>query len=430
MRFLYNIFFLIFFILSSPYYFLKMLRRGKWRTGFRQRFGYYDHNIKQALTNRHVLWLHAVSVGEMNICVQLCRAITERMPNLKLIVSTTTTTAMAQLQDRLPAQVSKIYYPIDRKKYVAQAFASLHPNAIVLIESEIWPNFIWYARARNKPLFLANARLSDRSYPRYKRFGFIFRNLFASFSGVGAQNEEDAAKLRGLGCRPEAVRIVGNLKFDAVSVETRLDVPALLAKLGIPADAPLLVAGSTHAGEEALLAQQFLRLRAHFPDLFGRELSGVGIKFIYRSEINSDTNSARRLPQCLLVNTTGELMSFYKYATVVFVGKSITARGGQNPIEPAALGKPVVFGPNMQNFPDVVRILLAGDGAVQVKDADELEQTFASLLADPARREQLGRNAENIVRENQGAVDRTVEMIVEKLQGLECYIAPQKRSTQ
>ena len=441
MRFWYNILFSIFFVITSPYYFFKMRRRGNWRAGFRQRFGHHDNKIKQSLTNRHVVWLHAVSVGEMNVCVQICRALEARMPNLKFVVSTTTTTGMGELQTRLPARVSKIYYPIDRRKFVARALAAIHPNAIVLIESEIWPNFIWRARSLGTPIFLANARLSHRSYPRYKRFGFLFKDLFGSFTGVGAQNEEDAARLLDLGCRSDAVHVVGNLKFDAVNSDARLDVPALLAGLGIPPGTPLLVAGSTHAGEEALLGQQFLRLRVRFPDLFlilvprhferardvGRELSGLGIKFVYRSEINSTNHHSRRLPQCLLVDSTGELMSFYKQATVVFVGKSITAQGGQNPIEPAALGKPVVFGPNMQNFPDVIRILLARDGAVQVKDAAGLEETLGNLLGNPVRRDELSCNAKQIVQENQGAIERTVEMIVEKLDGLESYIAPKKR---
>src|ERR1700722_2627217 len=270
MRSLYNILFLIFFVLTSPYYFFKMWRRGNWRAGFSQRFGHYDHKIKQSLTNRHVLWMHAVSVGEINICVQVCRALEQRMPNLKIVISTTTTTGMGELQTRLPAHISKIYYPVDRRKCVARALAGIHPEAIVLVESEIWPNFIWRARSLGTPVFLINARLSDRSSPRYKRFGFLFRDLFGSFSAVGAQNEEDAARLRELGCRENAVRVVGNLKFDAVNLEGRrgLDVPELLAGIGVPSDALLLVAGSTHAGEEAMLADQFLRLQARFSILF------------------------------------------------------------------------------------------------------------------------------------------------------------------
>ena len=417
-----------------------MYRRGNWRKGFRQRFGQYDSGIKQSLTNRQVIWLHAVSVGEMNVCMALIRALEPRVPNVKIVVSTTTTTGMGELQKRLPSHVGKIYYPIDRRKYVNRALSTIHPSAVILVEAEIWPNFIWRARSLGKPLFLVNARLSDRSFPRYKKFGFLFRELFASFTAVEAQSQEYAAKLLEVGCRPEAVHMLGNLKFDCVDLQTRLDVPGLLAQLGVGSDALLLVAGSTHDGEEEILADQFLRLRARFPKLFlilvprhferardlGRRLAKKGLRLFYRSEAAADTRVAAGNLDCLLVDTTGELTSFYKHATVAFVGKSLTAVGGQNPIEPAALGKPTVFGPNMQNFADVVRILRSQNGVIQVGDAAELEQTLGELLANPARREELGQAAQKIVKENQGAVARTAEMIVRHLESTDLYIVPGK----
>src|SRR5438552_1254620 len=220
-----------------------MRRRGHWQDGFGQRFGKYDSKLKQALTNRHVLWTHAVSVGEVNVCTQLIRALEPRMPNLKILVSTTTTTGMAELERKLPTHISRIYYPIDRRTVVARAFATINPEAIVLVEAEIWPNFLWRARALGTPVFLVNARLSDRSYRRYRRFGFLFRPLFASFAAVGAQNHEDAAKLRALGCSPEAIHVVGSLKFDTAVIPERraLDVPAMLRQLGVPAEARLQI---------------------------------------------------------------------------------------------------------------------------------------------------------------------------------------------
>jgi 3-deoxy-D-manno-octulosonic-acid transferase len=442
MRSLYNLLFTIFLTLASPRYLLKMRRRGNWRPGFKQRFGHYDNKVKQSLTNRHVLWMHAVSVGEMNVCMQLIRALEPRLPNLKIVVSTTTTTAMGELQKRLPPTVGKIYYPFDLKDSVARALSAIHPDAIILVESEIWPNFIWRARALGKPLFLVNARLSDRSYPRFKKFGFLFRELFGAFTAVGAQNEADAAKLREIGCAPEAVRVVGNLKFDAAKPTDKapLDVTALLTQLGIAKDTLLWVAGSTHPGEERILAGQFQRLREKFPELVfilvprhnerarevGQELSELGIKFVYRSEIKPETRHQPRSVQCLLVDTIGELRFFYEHGTVVFIGKSLAAEGGQNPIEPAALGKAVVFGPNMQNFTDVTKIFLSQDGAIQVRDAAELEKTVAALLADPERRAQLGRNAQKIVQQNQGAVERTVDMLLENLQDKDFYTVPKK----
>jgi 3-deoxy-D-manno-octulosonic-acid transferase len=444
-RGLYNILFSVLFLISAPYYFFRMWRRGSnqkgfpWKRNFTQRFGKYDSKLKQAITNRHRLWMHAVSVGEVNVSTQLIQAMETRLPNLKIIISTTTTTAMEGLQSKLPSHVSKIYYPIDRRVWVSRALGTIRPEAIVLVEAEIWPNFLWRANQMQIPVFLINARLSEKSYRGYKRFRFLFRPLFASFTGVGAQNEVDAAKLRTLGCRPEAIQIVGNLKFDAAPLEEKrpLDVKGMLQQLGVAADALMIVGGSTHAGEEAILAEQFTQLRRKFPGLFlvlvprhmersrevAKELEGRGIKFAFRKEINPRTQYRPGEIECLVVNTTGELKYFYEPATVVFVGKSLTAKGGQNPIEPAALGKPTVFGPNMQNFADVVRCFLAKDGAVQVRDASQLESVFVQLLSDAARREQLSRNALGVVRENQGAVYRTLDMIAKHLETREVYVS-------
>jgi 3-deoxy-D-manno-octulosonic-acid transferase len=443
MRILYNILFTIFFVLSSPYYFLRMRRRGNWQSGFRQRFGRYDSKFKQAITNRQILWMHAVSVGEVNVCTQLIRALEPRVPNLKIVVSTTTTTGMGELQTRLPHHISRIYYPIDYRGCVRRALSAIRPEAIVLVEAEIWPNFLWRARALGIPVFLVNARLSERSFPRYKLFGFLFRGLFASFAGVGAQNESDAAKLRELGCRPEAIHIVGSLKFDAAKLDERrlLDVPEIFRQLGVAPGARVLVGGSTHAGEEALLAELFLRLKARVPDLFlvlvprhfercrevGRDLEARRVKFVYRNEISNSTQHEPDSVQCLLVNTTGELKYFYEHATVIYVGKSLTAQGGQNPIEPGALGKAMVFGPNMQNFAEVAASFVARRGAVQVRDAVELEKAVGELLTDEPRREQMGRHALEVVHENLGGIERTVEMIVGAFEGSELYLAPKKQ---
>jgi 3-deoxy-D-manno-octulosonic-acid transferase len=442
MRVLYNILFTFFFVLASPYYFMRLWRRGNWRPGFRERFGHYTAGLKQALTNRHVIWIHAVSVGEVNLCTQLIRVLEPRVPNLKIVVSTTTTTGMGELRRHLPTHISKIYYPVDRRKCVSRAFAVINPKAIVLIEAEIWPNFIWHAQKLGIPLFLANARLSDRSYRGYKRWGFLFRPLFASFAGVGAQNETDAARLREVGCRPEVINVVGNLKFDAAKLNERhtLDVPALLRQLGVPDDAPILLGGSTHDGEEVILAEVARRLRPQFPKLFlvlvprhferagevGRQLRDRSVKFVRRNEIFANTQFPEGEVDCLLVNTTGELRFFYRHATVVFIGKSLTAVGGQNPIEPGALGRAMVFGPNMQNFADITHHFLKKSAALQVNNPAELEKTVAELLANQARRAELGRNALEVVAENLGAIDRTVEMILEQVKKCKIYIAASK----
>ncbi len=440
MHVIYNILFIVFFWLSAPFYFLKMWRRGNWREGFGQRFGRFSSKVKQAMTNRHVLWIHAVSVGEVNVATQLIDVLQRRLPNLKIVVSTTTSTGMAELHKKLPSHIHAIYYPIDRRLYVKRAIMAIHPEAIVLVEAEIWPNFLWMAKEFSIPTFLVNARLSERSFRGYQRFGLLFRPLFASFCGVGCQNEADAARLRRLGCRPDVIRVVGNLKFDAAKLDERhvLDVPQLLSQLGVPPHARVLVGGSTHAGEETVLAEVFVRLRQRFPDLFlvvvprhfergkevGRDIAAHQVRFVYRKDITPHSRFKQGEVQCLLVNTTGELKQFYECATVIFVGKSLTSQGGQNPIEPGVLGKPMVFGPNMQNFQAIAKAFVEQRGAIQVKDAEELESALAMLLADPEQAAELGHNAAHVVHENLGAIERTVEMIVEKLHDTEVYVAP------
>ncbi len=441
MRSLYNILFIIGFVLASPYYWWRLRRRAAdWTTGFGQRFASYDPSIKQALTNRQIIWLHAVSVGEVGLCTQLISALEPRAPNAKIVVSCTTTTGMAEYRRRLPSRITKIYFPIDRRKFVRRALATINPELIVLLEAEIWPNFLWRAASLKVPVFLANARLSDRSYPRYKRFGWLFRPLFASFAGVSCQNEEDAQRLYDVGCQPDTVRVVGNLKFDAagLSENRELNVRGLLRQIGVPEDAPVLVAGSTHDGEELLLVDMAARLRQKFPNLFlilvprhfercgdlSQKLKARGVKFIMRNAIFASTQMQPGEVDCLLVNTTGELKFFYEPASVVFVGKSLTAVGGQNPIEPAALGKPVVFGPNMQNFRDIVRLFLARDAAVQVKNAAELERALTALLENADRRAELGQRAAAVVAENLGSIERTIEMILPEMERRGMYIVP------
>ncbi len=432
MRFIYNVLFTIFFVLCAPYYFLKMWRRGNWQSGFAQRFAFYSPEIKEALAKRPVIWLHAVSVGEVGVCVQLIRLLAPRVPECQLVVSTTTSTGMGELRKKLPADVLKIYYPADFWWGVRRAFDTIQPKAVVLIEAEFWPNFLWRANARKIPLFLVNARVSDRSFRGYRRCGFIFRDIFRQFRAAGCLNSTDATRLEQLGFCPEGVHILGNLKFDAALPSDRpgLDVPALLRQIGVPEKARLIVCGSTHAGEEAILGQMFLRLRQRFPDIFlvlvprhferAKAVAGAlqqcGLKFILRADIGPATQLPDGQLECLLVNSTGELMFFYGPASVVFVGKSLTAKGGQNPIEPGALGKALVFGPNMQNFTSVVAAFLDNDAAIQVADAAQLERVFGELLEDEARCRQLGANALRVVRENTGATARTAELIARTLQ--------------
>jgi 3-deoxy-D-manno-octulosonic-acid transferase len=441
MKRLYNILFGIFFWLTAPSNFLKMWRRGNWRHGFEQRFGKYNTRLKHALTNRHVIWIHAVSVGEVNICTHLIEAIQQRLPNLKIVVSTTTSTGMELIRRKLPSHIEKIYYPIDLRRIVGRALTTIHPEAMVLVEAEIWPNLIWRLRKRRIPLFLVNARLSERSFRGYRRFGFLFRPLFASFDGVGAQTEEDSKRLEELGCKPQVVHVVGSIKFDATQLSERqvVDVQGILKRLKVHRHAQIIIGGSTHAGEEEILADIYQRLKKRFPRLFliiaprhfergksvGRALESKGINFVYRTQTLSNSADAMPNPvECLLLNTTGELRAFYECAAIIFVGKSLSAKGGQNPIEPAALGKAMVFGPHMDNFTTIAGQFVAQKGALQVKDSAGLEEAFIQLLEDKQQRNKLGKNALKVVKANQGALERTLDFIIPHIKTDEMYIKP------
>jgi 3-deoxy-D-manno-octulosonic-acid transferase len=423
--------FTLFFWVSAPWYFLKMWRRGNWREGFGQRFGRYGAGTQAGSGQQSVIWLHAVSVGEAGVCLQLLRALEPALPGYQFVVSTTTSTGMGELRRRLPAGIQAIYYPADFPGAVRRALNKLRPRAIILVEAELWPNLLWQAQERDIPLFLVNARLSERSFKNYGRFSAVFRPIFSNFRAVGCQQAGDAERLISLGFPAGAVRTVGNMKFDAAQPDARpgLDVPGLLRQIGVDPKAKLLVAGSTHAGEEAILAEAARRLRWRFPELFlilvprhferakeaGQELSARGLPFVYRSDISGQKQLAPGQVQCLVVNSTGELKFFYEQATVVFVGKSLTAEGGQNPIEPAALGKAMVFGPNMQNFKAVVAAFLAEQAAMQVADAAGLEGAIGELLEDDKRRREMGARALEVVRKNLGATARTVQLITERL---------------
>jgi 3-deoxy-D-manno-octulosonic-acid transferase len=284
---------------------------------------------------------------------------------------------------------------------------------------------------------LVNARISDSSHRGYRRWRSVFHPLFAGLSRVCCPTETDAARLREIGCRPDAVNVVGNLKFDTAAGGNPDPAHArtILNELGVPASAPVLLGGSTHDGEELALARVWLRLRKRFPDLFlvlvprhherareaGRRVRAEGVNVAFLTEVRRGRRPDGQV-DCLVVNTTGELKAFYQVATVVFVGKTLTARGGQNPIEPAALGRAVVFGPHMENFRGIVPEFLRAEAARQVRSRHELETTVAELLASPERCAALGANARRVVEQNLGATARTVEIIAERLKDEEIYV--------
>jgi 3-deoxy-D-manno-octulosonic-acid transferase len=428
LQWIYGCLFNLGLLVASPYYFRRMTRRGQWRDRVGQRFGRYNPDFIASCNQGERIWLHAVSVGEVNLSLRLVQRAQEQLRNCRIMVSTTTTTGMGELKKKLPSDTDTCFYPIDRRSWVRRALDVIRPKAIILSEAEVWPNLCWEAERRHIPIFLINARISEKSFVRYRRMRCLFRPIFQSMAGVGCQNTSDAERLQALGCQPGRIRVTGNMKFDAALTETgkpTLDVPQWLADHGISHTQNVLLGSSTHPGEEAILGEIFASLMGSQPDLrmiivprhferaheAGRDLESKGLKVAYRSEWHPG-HALPRMPDCLILNSTGELASLYPHVDVVFIGKSLCARGGQSPIEAAAAGKAMVMGPHMQNFRAITQTFLAQAAAIQIQDRGSLSEALTLLLKDTKKRLTLGDNARKVVDQNLGAVDRSLEMLL------------------
>ncbi len=419
-RLIYNLLFPLVLLFFLPAYVLKMLRRGNYRNKFGQRLGFYDRKTRAKLAHGRPTWLHAVSVGEVMIALKLATKMREREPSLRIALTTTTTTGFALASRQAPDWIEVLYTPLDFWPIMRRAFALIRPIRIVLVEAEVWPNLTAIAHRQKIPIALVNARLSPRSEGRFRAFNLFVRPYFQKLDLICVQEKEDVARWESLGADPARIFPVGSIKFDPENVAPRPEMPrAVLDKLGIELERPILLGGSTHPGEEEILAKIFQQLRREFPALFliiaprhvertreiADQLRALGVPSVRRSE--AGTAAA----DCLLIDTTGELRDWYSVATIVFMGKSLTARGGQNPVEAIVADRPVIFGPHMENFATLARTLVAAGGALQPKDELALTNALGTLLRNPGDRERLVRHARGVLDAHRGATERTAELL-------------------
>jgi 3-deoxy-D-manno-octulosonic-acid transferase len=438
-RFIYNLFWPIGLLFFLPAYFKKMIRRGGYREKFAQRFGIYDRKLRERLSRQKSTWLHAVSVGEVNIALKLANALRGLEPGLQCILTTTTTTGFALARKNAPAWIEVMYTPLDYWLTMRRAFSVVRPARIILVEAEVWPNLAAEAHARRIPLALVNARLSPRSERRYRRFRFVIVPMFRRLDLVCVPEAHDIERWTALGVDRSRIECTGSIKYDSDARDQNQPAADLFgvppsdnfpgdpgADVARPAKAGtpnlVLFGGSTHHGEEEVLAKVFLRLWQQFPSLrlfiaprhverlpeIRAQLSDLPLRVALASETGHGAGA-----DCVLLDTTGELPRWYNIATVVFIGKSLTAQGGQNPVEPILVGKPVVFGPNMENFSMLARTLVSNNGAIQVTDAASLERAIAELLGDTLARQRLVQNAHKALSEHQGATARVAALIHE-----------------
>jgi 3-deoxy-D-manno-octulosonic-acid transferase len=435
---MYTLLYSLAFVLLSPMFVYKMWKRGKYRENFWQRFGFYSRDLRQQLAQKKErrCWIQAVSVGEVNVALPFIVALRRKFPDLRIIVTTTTSTGYALAYERLPHEVELLYFPQDFPWSIRRAYDLIQPDFIVLMESELWPNHIWAGVRRGVPLFLVNGRMSPRSERGYKRLSWLSRQVFNQLTLVCAQSQEDADSFTAIGVAADRVHMTGNMKYDASMPHAEaqsVDPIQLLKQIGVSPAQLILVAGSTHPGEEEILLDVFTSLRAKFPRLFlilvprhverTREVVDVAkhkqVNFMLRSDITSHLEQTAAPCECLIVNTTGELKWFYKVATVIFVGKSLVGQGGQNIVEAAASGHPVVFGPNMQNFRAIARQFVAEGACIQVPDTDGLRDAVQELLGDANRRRAICAAAHRVIQSNVGSTERCVELIAKTLSASE-----------
>ena len=426
-RVVYTLLYTLGFGLLSPVFVYKMWKRGKYRENFAQRFGHYAPAVRQSLGHKSGprVWIQAVSVGEMNLALVLIAALRQRFPQHQMVVTTTTSTGYAFGRARLPAEVGLLYFPQDFPGAVSRAYNLIQPNFIVLMESEVWPNHVWEGARRRVPIFLVNARMSPRTERRHRRGQWLFRSVFAHLTLVGAQSQEDADNFQRFGA--PRVELTGNLKYDASLAQSDtvpVNVRQSLTDLGVSTFRPILVAGSTWPGEEEIVFSALLELRRKVPDLFlvlvprHVERTPEIIDLAKRQQIKlalRQGGAAVAAPDCLLVNTTGELKWFYSAASVIFVGKSLVGEGGQNIVEAAASGHPVVFGPPMQNFKAIAAEFVAAGAGVQVADRAEFVHAVRDLLLDNQLSAKIASAAQTVITRNIGATRRTVELIAASL---------------
>jgi len=421
---LYQALFVIGFVLMLPKFLIRMARRGGYRASFAERFARYSPEIAARLQGTGRLWVHAVSVGEAHVGLAFMREWRARHPGARFVLTVNTPTGRGVAAPNLGADDVLVTFPLDTPPIIRRALDAIRPSALILCEGEIWPNLIRACAARGTPVAIVNARMSDRSFRGYRAARPFTRRVLNLVSVVCAQGESDAERFVALGAPPDRVVVEGSVKYDVATPDpaASASAQAFLRGAGFPADAQLIVGGSTWPGEEAALLDAWLSMRADSPGsrlvlvprhaeragAVAREIEARGLSYVRRSGGGGRPAEA---PQVALIDTTGELMGFYGAADIVFVGKSLTDHGGQNPIEPAIWGRPIVCGPNMENFRPVVADFDADGALTRVADAGELAAALRRLLADPALRMDLSERARRVAVARAGAMRRTVDTV-------------------
>lgn len=425
---LYSVLVLVLAVIASPWFIYQAARYKKYVGSLGQRMGYLPVSFN--MDGDESIWVHAVSVGEVLTARPLISELKRRYPNLRMFLSTTTM-AGQQLARRSVQDVDAVFYfPFDLGFVVRRTLNLVRPKLFIMMETEIWPNLLRECRARGIKTAVVNGRLSARSFPRYRLIRPMMRRVLDHIDKFLVQSEESARRFIDLGADPSRVVVTGSLKFDSLEVSpTALQARArdrVLRYFRVPSSRPVIVAGSTMRGEETSVLGAFRRVRTTAPNTLlvlaprnperfaeAEQLARAeGWKVARRSDLAVD---AEPRVDIVILDTIGELATIYQIGTIVFVGGSLVATGGHNVLEPAVFGKPIVFGPHMENFLEIAEAFVTNGAGVQLKNEEQLDDAFVELMGDPVRRARLGAAARALVEANRGANDKSIGVLSQLL---------------
>lgn len=411
----------------SPVIIYRVIRYKRYLTGWGQRFG----KIARKSPAKKCIWLHAVSVGEVNATRTIVKELESRFGDFEIVISTTTDTGFARAAAIYGKHLQVFYFPLDFSWIMRRAFGNIRPAICLLMELEVWPNFVQIAQQLNIPVVVVNGRISEKSFARYERIKPIAKNIFQKLSLILAQTNEYAQRFAKIGAPSEKVIVTGSLKYDTAQITDKVEgADALAAELNI-GNEELWVAGGTGPHEEKTILEvfnhltqpgQFENLRLVIvprkPERFdevAQTITDAGWDFLRYSSIkNTNTRYPEKIP-IILGDTMGDLRKFYSLATIIFVGRSLVPMGGSDMIEAAALGRCTIFGPHTFNFTQTVDALLESKGAIMVKDKEELLQTMWKCLSDSDFVQKIAGNGQKVIRKNQGATAKTIDQITKLL---------------
>lgn len=421
MLFIYRFFFPLIFLFFLPGLIVKLIRRGGWKKTYMERFGFFSAERKIELKEwRGAIWIHAVSVGETNVALTLLNEWNRTNPGRRFVLSTTTTTGQEIARNKAPENVKVIFCPVDSTFAVCRTLNLLQPSALVILETELWPNLLLTAKKRGIPLVLVNSRISDKSFGGYRRFRCFFAPILNAFDRICAQTETDRERLEIISetlKEKKTVEVCGNIKFDQKTPAGQgFDYESFFGRKAV-----VILSSSTHDPEEDLHLKAYCRIHQEFPDTalaivprhaerggdLEKLIRSYGLSCFRRS---NGTGTAQ--PDVLLADTTGELPGFIKGADIILMGKTMAGNDeGQNIIEPAIMGKAIICGPKLKNFRQAQDLLFKEDAVLHLKDDTELENAMRTLVADAEKRTNLGKRAQNAMAKSSGALLRNIQQL-------------------